>query len=174
MELRCAKCGSEKVIPLVSVQDQGQLSDGTLRAFVGYSNPEAWVFKGTIYARLRASICGQCGHTELTAQDPGALYEAYLKTNAGRPRELPQWKVRIGEGQQEKAKRKAVYDVLRRHQVVHAAASAAAKVFHSGSRGEVALQDPQTARAVAAEFQALGIVAEVVEPQGSQEAAAGG
>jgi hypothetical protein len=80
--LKCAKCGSEKVIPLVSVQDQGDMSDGTLRAFVGYSNPEAFMFKGAVYARLQASICGQCGHTELTAKDPAALYEAYRKTKA--------------------------------------------------------------------------------------------
>jgi hypothetical protein len=98
MELRCAKCGSEKIIPLVSIEDQGRYSDGTLRAVVGYSNPEAWVFKGTVYARLQASICGECGHTELTAQDPAALYAAYLKTDAGNPRELPEGKVRTCEG----------------------------------------------------------------------------
>ena len=75
----CAKCGSEKVIPLVGIVDQGQYSDGKLKAFVGFTNPEAWLFKGAVYARLRATICGECGHTELTAENPGSLYEAYLK-----------------------------------------------------------------------------------------------
>ena len=74
----CAKCGSEKIIPLVGIMDQGQYSDGKLKAFVGFTNPEAWLFKGRVYARLRATICGECGHTELTAENPGALYEAYL------------------------------------------------------------------------------------------------
>jgi hypothetical protein len=93
------------------------------------------------------------------------------------PSEHPEWKMRIGKGQQGKAERTAVYDVLRRHGVVHPAASTTARAFHSGNQGEVALRNPQTARAVVAEFQALGIVAEIVaeivEPQGSQEAAAG-
>jgi predicted nucleic-acid-binding Zn-ribbon protein len=79
MAVQCAKCGSGKVISLVSVQDQGQYLDGTLRALVGYTNPEAWLFKGAVYARLRATICGECGYTELTAVNPGALYEAYLR-----------------------------------------------------------------------------------------------
>jgi hypothetical protein len=72
----CAKCGSEKIIPLVGIVDQGQYSDGKLKAFVGFTNPEAWLFKGPVYARLRATICGECGHTE----NPGSLYEAYLKS----------------------------------------------------------------------------------------------
>jgi predicted nucleic-acid-binding Zn-ribbon protein len=82
MDARCTKCGSGKVIPLVDIQDQGQYSDGSLRAWVGFTNPEAWMFKGSVYARLRATICGQCGYTELTAADPAALYEAYLKTRS--------------------------------------------------------------------------------------------
>jgi len=82
MNASCVKCGSEKIIPLVSIMDQGQYSDGKLKAHVGYTNPEAWLFKGAVYARLRATICGECGHTDLTAENPSALYEAYLKTQA--------------------------------------------------------------------------------------------
>ena len=83
MDESCAKCGSDKIIPLVGVMDQGQYSDGRLKAHVGYTNPEAWLFKGAIYARLSATICGECGHTELTAENPAALYETYL---ANRPK----------------------------------------------------------------------------------------
>jgi ribosomal protein S27AE len=75
---QCTKCGSNRIIPLVGVIDQGEYSDGSLKAFVGYTNPEAWVFKGSVYARLRASICGQCGYTELSAENPSALYDAYI------------------------------------------------------------------------------------------------
>lgn len=78
MSAKCGKCGSAKTIPLVGVMDQGQHSDGRLKAHVGYTNPEAWLFKGPIYAKLRATICGECGYTELTAEDPAALYDAYL------------------------------------------------------------------------------------------------
>ena len=80
MNATCNKCASTKIIPLVGVIDQGQASDGALKARVGYTNPEAWVFKGAVYARLKANICGECGHTELVAEDPASLYEAYLKT----------------------------------------------------------------------------------------------
>ncbi len=59
--------------------DQGQGSDGTLKALVGYTNPKAWVFKGSVHAALKANICGDCGYTELIAENPAALYEAYLK-----------------------------------------------------------------------------------------------
>jgi hypothetical protein len=96
MKLRCAKCGSEKVIPLIGIEDQGINSDGTLRALVGYSNPEAWLFKGEVYARLHATICGQCGYTELTAHDPAALYAAYLKSKETKP------KTKAGEDEGEK------------------------------------------------------------------------
>ncbi len=80
MELKCAKCGSEKVIPVASIQDQGQYSDQRLKAFV-YSNPDAWVFKGTVYATLQARICGECGYTELFARNAPEVYEAYRKAN---------------------------------------------------------------------------------------------
>ncbi len=82
---QCIKCGSDKLIPLVSVVDQGQHSDGTLKAHVGYTNPEAWLFRGSVYARLRATICGECGYTELTAENPWELYEAYLKARSQAP-----------------------------------------------------------------------------------------
>ena len=80
MNLKCSKCGSAKIIPLAPLIDQGQHSDGTLKAQVAYTNPQAWVFKGPVYAKLNANICGECGYTELVAEGPAALYDAYLKT----------------------------------------------------------------------------------------------
>ena len=77
--LNCSKCGSSRIIPLVQMLDQGQHSDGSLKALVGYTNPEAWVFKGAVYAKLKANICGECGFTELIAENPAALYDSYLK-----------------------------------------------------------------------------------------------
>jgi hypothetical protein len=82
MSEQCGKCGSEKVIPLVNVMDQGQYSSGRLLAHIGFSNPEAWIFKGAVYAQLSATICGECGYTELTAENPADLYEAYLKAKS--------------------------------------------------------------------------------------------
>jgi len=82
MNPKCSKCGSEKIIPLASMVDQGQHSDGRLKAIVAYADPEAWVFKGAVYARLRANICGQCGYTELIAENASELYDNYLKAKA--------------------------------------------------------------------------------------------
>jgi ribosomal protein S27AE len=82
---KCAKCGSDQVIPLAGVADQGQYSDGQLKAYV-FSNPDAWVFKGAVYAKLRAQICGQCGHTELTAENPQELYRVYRQSIANNPK----------------------------------------------------------------------------------------
>ena len=79
MNLKCSKCDSAKVIPLIGIIDQGQASDGTLKARVGYTNPEAWVFKGSVYARLKANICGECGHTELVAEDLPACMRHILR-----------------------------------------------------------------------------------------------
>lgn len=77
MNLTCSKCHSEKIIPFVSVLDQGQYSGGNLIAHIGFTNPEAWLSKGPVYATLKATICGECGYTELTAENPAELYRAY-------------------------------------------------------------------------------------------------
>ncbi len=82
MNPKCSKCGSDKIIPLATMVDQGQYSDGRLKAVVAYTNPEAWVFKGAVYAKLRANICGECGYTELIAENAAALYDAYLKVRS--------------------------------------------------------------------------------------------
>ncbi len=82
MDPKCSKCGSERIIPLATMVDQGESSDGRLKAVVAYTNPEAWVFKGAVYAKLKANICGQCGYAELIAENPAALYDAYLKAKS--------------------------------------------------------------------------------------------
>ncbi len=82
MNPKCVKCGSDKIIPLATMVDQGEYSDGKLKAFVAYTNPEAWVFKGAVYAQLRANICGECGYTELIAEHAAQLYDTYLKAGS--------------------------------------------------------------------------------------------
>lgn len=91
MNAFCAKCGSEKIIPCLGVFDQGQHSDGRLKAHVADANPQAWLFRGTVFANLSATICGECGYTELRAEKPATVYEAYLaaKSSAERKANLP-------------------------------------------------------------------------------------
>ncbi len=86
MDMQCAKCGSSKIIPLVGISDQGQHSDGWLKTHaVGYTNPDAWIFKGAVSARIHATICGECGYTELTAENPAELYDAFVKAMSKKP-----------------------------------------------------------------------------------------
>jgi hypothetical protein len=88
--------------------------------------------------------------------------------------EQPVWKVKIPAGQQEKARRRAVYDVLEQHHISYSQRSGAADAFHQGRDGEVVMRDLGTAKAILAALQALGIAAEVIEPGGSQSGTAEG
>ncbi len=75
---RCVVCGSERIIPGATIWDQGQHSDGQLKVGIA-ANPQAMVFKDFVFTRLRAAICGDCGRVELAVEEPGKLYEAYLR-----------------------------------------------------------------------------------------------
>lgn len=81
MSKRCQKCGSAKIIPNMQILDHMQYLSKRLEA-VSYANPEALLFKGRVYAHLNATICGACGNTEITAENPEALYDAYLSSLA--------------------------------------------------------------------------------------------
>lgn len=72
----CVKCGSRKVIPDADLLDQGQYSDGSLKAKYD-RNPSAIFRKGRSVSRLTARVCAGCGYVELYADNPEALYEAY-------------------------------------------------------------------------------------------------
>lgn len=76
--MECTKCGSVRVMPDVQIFDQGQYSDGHLKARID-TKPEALMFKGTITSPLRGHVCGDCGYVELFVENPAALYEAWLK-----------------------------------------------------------------------------------------------
>ena len=80
MDLRCAKCGSGKIIPQANcfIDDPRIISDRNLKAYV-CSHPKALIFKGAVSTSLMARICSECGHTELFAVSPRPVYEAYLE-----------------------------------------------------------------------------------------------
>lgn len=73
----CHKCGSRRVIPDVTIGDQGQYSDGNLKAHVE-GRPQAFLFRNVERAVLKGNICGECGHVELYVSDPKELFEHYL------------------------------------------------------------------------------------------------
>jgi predicted nucleic-acid-binding Zn-ribbon protein len=73
----CSKCGSTRIIPEAYTAELA--CGGPLAACVN-SNPAAMLFKGTHTGYLKASICGDCGHTELYVENASELYEAYVKS----------------------------------------------------------------------------------------------
>jgi len=76
----CPRCGSQDVIPDVRIVDRG---DGNFKRDLQvevYESPGALLFKGTHAGVLRASICGRCGHAELSVTNPGELLAAYRQS----------------------------------------------------------------------------------------------
>ncbi len=73
---RCPRCGSLKIIPGATIQDQGEYSSGKLRIVV-YGDPGAMIFKDRLYGTLTAYVCGDCGHVELYVDNPDELYDHY-------------------------------------------------------------------------------------------------
>jgi len=76
----CPRCGSSKMMYGVTVQDQGQGSNGDLRVVV-CGDPSALIFKDRLYGELKANICGDCGHVELRVANPKELYRHYRRSN---------------------------------------------------------------------------------------------
>lgn len=75
--MKCVVCGSERIIPGATIFDQGQYSDTKLKIGIAMK-PDAMLFKELFFTNLRASICGDCGHVELSVEQPRELYGAYL------------------------------------------------------------------------------------------------
>jgi len=76
---KCLRCGSTKIIPDVTILDQGQGSTGKLQVVI-VGNPEASIFKDHLYGEIKADICGECGHVELRVANPRELYQHYQKS----------------------------------------------------------------------------------------------
>ena len=87
----CSKCGSERMMENVRLLDRtADMSAKDLTAEV-YEYPGALFFKGTAGATLRAHVCGSCGYSELYADNPAGLWQAYCVS-------LGQRESRISEG----------------------------------------------------------------------------
>ncbi len=75
----CRRCGSKRILPDVVVCDRVDAGFKELSAVV-YRNPDALIFKGALYGKLRARICGDCGYVELHILNPNEFYQSYRKT----------------------------------------------------------------------------------------------
>lgn len=83
--MACAKCGSESMIPRLRVIERGE--DGARHDvhLEMQRRPKAMFFKRPERSMLWARVCGDCGHVDLYAEAPRALYTAWLEaeTNPG-------------------------------------------------------------------------------------------
>jgi len=73
---RCPKCGSDNQIPDVRVH--GGFHARSLKVEI-VEDPKAWLDKGVHESILTATVCGQCGFTELYVKNPAELVKAYRK-----------------------------------------------------------------------------------------------
>lgn len=80
--LVCTRCGSDAVIPSVRVVERDE--GGTRKDLMVevQRRPNAMLFKRPERSKVSAQVCGACGHAELFAEAPRALYAAYLQADA--------------------------------------------------------------------------------------------
>ena len=73
----CTRCGSDAIIPdaFAYVKDVGSVKP---QAGV-FKKPEAVFMKQPVRTDLRLRVCGDCGLVEVEAEDPHALWEAYVE-----------------------------------------------------------------------------------------------
>ena len=80
--LLCTRCGSDAVIPRVRVVDRDDSGTRQDLEVEVQRRPNAMFFKRPERSKISAQVCGACGHAELYAEAPRALYAAYLQADA--------------------------------------------------------------------------------------------
>ncbi len=76
-QLKCSRCGSEKIMRNLKIQDRGDGNWSHDLEVEIHGKPEALVFKDTHREALRATVCGECGTVALTVDNPQALWKIY-------------------------------------------------------------------------------------------------
>ncbi len=82
---RCPKCGSTERIPNVTVVSKGAEGMGGVLAEVN-RHPRALLLKDPRSSELRATVCGNCGFTELYVAQPRELLAAYRESQSPKER----------------------------------------------------------------------------------------
>jgi hypothetical protein len=77
---KCANCGSEHVVPNVTIHGEHTLK------LVVMADPQALLFKGWESTELTARVCGDCGYTQLFAKNPKLIYSVYQQSLKNAPR----------------------------------------------------------------------------------------
>jgi DNA-directed RNA polymerase subunit M/transcription elongation factor TFIIS len=80
--IKCAKCGSDKIIPRVPMIDKGHYSVPEDLTIQICENPDALIFKSKHTGKLHAMICGNCGYVETYIDNQEELYSTYINAKA--------------------------------------------------------------------------------------------
>ena len=73
--MKCSSCGSENIMTNLHVRvGVGEELEVEVRG-----DPNALVFKQTHREALKATVCGECGNVELSAENPAALWKVYTQ-----------------------------------------------------------------------------------------------
>ena len=78
-EIKCGRCGSEKVMPDLRIRDRYDVGLGQDLEVEVERNPDAMIFKGAHRESLRATVCGECGNVGLSVKNPQTLWETYTE-----------------------------------------------------------------------------------------------
>lgn len=81
---KCSKCGSTAVAQRVMVADRNQNFEYDLKLRVDAA-PDAMMFKKSARSTVHAYVCSSCGYVEFYADDPKALYDAFLAAQQDTP-----------------------------------------------------------------------------------------
>ena len=73
----CPKCQSPRLMTGVRVADRGEGNWTGELALEVDERPEAFIFKGTHKYPTTATVCGDCGFTELYVRNPAGLLRLY-------------------------------------------------------------------------------------------------
>jgi hypothetical protein len=78
-ERLCSACGSKDLIPDLKIVDHGLLDSKHDLAIEMHGKPNASIFKDTRRCVLRATVCADCGHVDLSVDNPGGLWHIYQR-----------------------------------------------------------------------------------------------
>ncbi len=78
---KCVKCGTTAIVHRAMVVHRNESQEQSLNLRVD-ADPAAIVFKKSVRSIMHAEVCSSCGYIEFYADDPAALMDAFVKSQA--------------------------------------------------------------------------------------------
>ncbi len=74
---KCPECESEKIVEDARGVDYGDYNSVNNFKVKVDGDPDALIFKETVYSEVKAKICAECGYIRFYAISPRQLWTAY-------------------------------------------------------------------------------------------------